>query len=169
MLTRPLHRIGIGGFALVVFLVPMVMLLWPGYVQSTNDEMTVLPAYSKFKCALCHTTADPSTGDAKLNAFGVDFQANGQVWDEALAMLNSDNDKCLNGFELGDKDGDGVFDHPGEIVEHSNPGDSSDCSIALTVQTWGKIKEVFRSEMRNYLDYIGEDGPDGEDWAPHFP
>jgi hypothetical protein len=167
MVKRPLHRIIVGGFALVVFLVPIIMLVWPGYVESTTDQMSILPAFNKFKCVLCHTSADPSAGDAGLNAFGVDFDKNGRVWDRELAMLNSDNDKCLNGFELGDQDGDGIFDHPGEAIEHSNPGDSSDCSIALTVQTWGKIKEVFRSEMREYLEMIDED--EDEDWEPHFP
>jgi hypothetical protein len=158
----------VGGFALVVFLAPMILLLWPGYVESTTDQMVLLPAYTKFKCALCHTAAEPSKDNADLNSFGVDFADNGRVWDRALAMLNSDNDKCLNGFELGDQDGDGVFDHAGEAVEHSNPGDSADCSIALTVQTWGRIKEVFRSEMREYLDLLGEDD-DEHERGPHFP
>ena len=167
MFGRPLHRIVIGGFTFVVFLAPVIMLLWPGYVESTTDQMALLPAYNKFKCALCHTTDNPTVADAGLNTFGVDFDKNGQVWDRSLAVLNSDNDKCLNGFELGDEDGDGIFDHPGEAVEHSNPGDSSDCSIALTVQTWGKIKEVFRSEMREYLELLEED--DEDEWAPHFP
>ncbi|MEJ2720111.1 MAG: hypothetical protein P8181_03080 [bacterium] len=151
MSARRLYRIVMSGVALVMFLVPVAMLLWPGYVESTTEEMSVLPAYSKFRCALCHTSADPAQGDAGLNAFGVDFDENGRVWDVTLAMLNSDNDKCLNGFELGDSDGDGFFDHAGEHVEHSNPGDPADCSIALTIQTWGKIKEVFRGEMRNYF------------------
>lgn len=154
----------------MVFLVPMIMLLWPGYVESTTDQMSVLPAYNKFKCGLCHTTAAPTQGNAELNAFGVDFDNNGRVWDRTLALLNSDNDKCLNGFELGDKDGDGVFDYSGEALEHSNPGDSADCSIALTEQTWGTIKALFRSEMREYIELLDEDeGEDEDEWAPHFP
>ncbi|MBP2681917.1 MAG: hypothetical protein H6Q78_1780 [Candidatus Krumholzibacteriota bacterium] len=48
---------------------------------------------------------------------------------------------------------DGTFDYAGAVVEHSNPGDGRDCSIALTQQTWGKIKEVFRSELPDYLDF----------------
>jgi len=169
MLTRRLHKVLISGFAAAVFLTPLVMLLWPGHAESTTEEMVLLPAYSKFRCGLCHTSAEPTSGNADLNLFGVDFDKNGRVWDRTLAMINSDNDKCLNGFELGDKDGDGRFDHPGEPVEHSNPGDSSDCSIALTVQTWGKIKEVFRSEMREYLELIGEGDAADEEWSPHFP
>lgn len=166
MLARPLHKSILGGFVLVVFLTPLAMLLLPGHLAGTTDEMVLLPAYNKFKCILCHTSATPGVGAADLNVFGIDFRDNGSVWDRTLALLNSDNDKCLNGFELGDKDGDGVFDFTGEVLEHSNPGDSADCSIALTVQTWGKIKEVFRSEIRDFVD---EDDLQGDSWSLHFP
>lgn len=169
MSARLLYRVIIGGFALIMFMIPVAMLLWPGYVESTTDQMSLLPAYTKYKCLLCHTSAEPSQGDAALNDFGVDFDENGRVWDVTLAMLNSDNDKCLNGFELGDSDGDGFFDFAGDPMEHSNPGDPADCSIALSKQTWGKIKEVFRGEMRNYFGNWDDDELNGGQWGPHFP
>jgi len=55
------------------------------------------------------------------NAFGADFKANDSEWDQTLAMLNSDDDRCLNGFELGDENGDGMLDYPGQAMERSNP------------------------------------------------
>ena len=54
-----------------------------------------------------------------------------------------DGDKCSNGFELGDVNGDGVFDQAGLPQENSNPGDPSDCNIALTERTWSAIKKIF--------------------------
>lgn len=180
MTTKKKHRVAIAGFviaACVALLAALVMT--PRLATGTTDLMVRLPAYQKYKCALCHTSATPTAGSSALNAFGRDFSANENVWDKTLALLNSDDDKCLNGFELGDQNGDGVFDYFGQVLEHSNPGDPADCSIALTIQTWGKIKEVFRSEMPDYLEggdvYHFESGDvyyedfyrDG--WSIHFP
>jgi hypothetical protein len=172
MTTKGRHRIGVAGFILAACLAPLAALvLTPDSATSTTDLMSTLPAYQKYKCALCHTSATPIAGSSALNRFGRDFLANEKVWDRTLALLNSDEDKCLNGFELGDQDGDGVFDYPGQVIEHSNPGDGADCSIALSKQTWGTIKEIFRSEIPDYLE--GEDlrsgDPSRDVWSPHFP
>jgi hypothetical protein len=166
MSDNPLHRIVIGGFALAVVVAPMAMLLLADHVASTTESMIVLPAYNKYRCALCHVSATPTVGEADLNVFGVDFRDNGKVWNRTLAILNSDNDKCLNGFELGDQDGDGTYDYTGEVLEHSNPGDSADCSIALNERTWGVIKDIFRSEL---LEYFDEEDDDLDSWSLHFP
>ncbi|UCG51137.1 MAG: hypothetical protein JSW58_13190 [Candidatus Latescibacterota bacterium] len=166
MSDNPLHRIVIGGFALAAVVAPMAMLLLADHVASTTESMIVLPAYNKYRCALCHTTGSPTEGEADLSVFGVDFRDNGKIWNRTLALLNSDNDKCLNGFELGDQDGDGVYDYAGEVMEHSNPSDSADCSIALNVSTWGVLKEIFRSELQQYL---GDEELDFDSWSLHFP
>lgn len=155
MSTQRNHRLVLAGLALVAALAPITaVVLAPGDVTGTNDLMTRLPTYARYRCAICHTSASPVPGSASLNVFGNDFRNNDDVWDLALATLNSDGDRCLNGFELGDEDGDGTVDSAGQTVERSNPADGTDCSIALTRETWGKIKELFRSEMRNYF---GED------------
>ena len=152
MTTRKTHRLAIGGFVAAACLAPLAALVFaPGSATSTTDLMLTLPAYQKYKCAVCHTSATPTLESNALNAFGRDFDNNQKIWDRTLALLNSDDDKCLNGFELGDQDGDGAYDYAGQAVEHSNPGDPADCSIALTIQTWGMIKEVFRSELPEFL------------------
>lgn len=168
MSIRIFHKIVIGAVALALFGVPVAMLLVADPAVGTTDSMMRLPAFGKFKCALCHASATPTAGSSDLNAFGVDFVENGRVWDKTLAMMNSDGDKCLNGFELGDEDGDGVFDYAGDAIENSNPGDEADCSIALTKGTWGIIKDMFKNEMPNYLNEdLEEDSHD--DWSLHFP
>ena len=168
MLIRIFHKIVIGGLALALFGAPVAMLLDAPPAVGTTQSMMELPAYAKFRCALCHTSSAPTAGSTELSAFGVDFLENGQVWDKTLALLNSDGDKCLNGFELGDEDGNGIFDYAGEAIENSNPGDGADCSIALTKGTWGIIKNMFKNEMPNYLDEdLDEDSNDG--WSLHFP
>lgn len=168
MSTRLLYRIVTGLLAVAVFVAPVAMLLGPHPATGTTDSMMGLPAYGKFKCALCHTSATPTAVSHDLNVFGEDFLANGRIWDETLALMNSDNDKCLNGFEIGDEDGDGIFDYAGEAIENSNPGDEGDCTIALTKGTWGIIKEMFKSEMPDFLngdlEYEYHD-----DWSVHFP
>ncbi len=169
MLDKSTHRIIGAVIVVLACLAPVAALLGPQDAVGTTEFMIELPAYSKYQCALCHTSATPTAGAADLNVFGVDFQNNENIWDATLALLNSDNDKCLNGFEIGDQDGDGVYDYQGQAVEHANPGDGADCSIALTIQTWGKIKDVFRSELPNYLDGCEGDEDCFADWRAHFP
>lgn len=120
------------------------LLCAPGGAEATTNEMLKLPAYNTYQCTICHTVSRPTTGSAELNPFGVDFLLNGKVWNKTLALKNSDGDKCPNGFELADLNGDGTPDEPGGN-ENSNPG-VQDCNIALSKQTWGIIKELFSGE-----------------------
>ena len=59
-------------------------------------------------CITCHDNADGGSGCAMpqimscLNPFGLDFRANGNVWNDALALMDSDGDGYTNGEELGD-------------------------------------------------------------------
>jgi len=152
MRTALVNKIVFGGLAAVLVMAPAALLLLPQPAVSTDDAMRLLPSYNKFQCLLCHTVSNPTQQNNGLNAFGRDFRDNGQVWNAALAGINSDGDRCTNGFELGDVEGDGIYDHSGEVLEHSNPGDGTDCSIAVTRQTWGIIKEIFAEEIREYLE-----------------
>ena len=43
-------------------------------------------------------------GGGNRNAFGLDFHANGKVWNKTLCMKDSDGDGQTNGQELGDPD-----------------------------------------------------------------
>ena len=134
-LAIPLVFIGICGAA-------ALLLFGPRAASGTEALMGQLPSFSRFRCLICHTTAVPTEESKDLNTFGVDFMANGGVWDITLALKNSDNDACPNGFELGDRDGDGKLD-AGIAREHSNPGNPADCRVALTEGSWGKLKKLF--------------------------
>lgn len=166
------RKIVIAGLVLVACAAPLLgLLLAPESAVGTAGLMARLPAYERFKCALCHTSAAPVSGLAELNVFGVDFSAAGMEWNPTLAMLNSDDDRCLNGFELGDENGDGTLDYPGQTAERGNPADGADCSIAMSFQTWGYIKEVFRSEIQYYFDEeeLSRSQLFGDEEALHFP
>jgi hypothetical protein len=121
--------------------IALSFLVTPWTVSATEQYMLKLPAYHLYRCGICHVAPQPTPGDAKLNPFGVDFRKNGFTWDATLAAMNSDGDRCSNGFELRDQDGDGIVDGPG-IGERGNPGER-DCSISLTESSWGIIKEIF--------------------------
>ena len=125
---------------------PVVMLTVPELADGNTTLMQRLPAFSKFQCALCHTSASPTEASFDRNSFGRDFEANGNVWNAALAAKNSDGDRCTNGFELGDIDGDGRPDHGIPGVENSNPG-VPDCTLPVDAVTWGVIKEIFAREL----------------------
>ncbi len=178
MSVRKLHKIVFALFVAAACLALLAALVMsPQPATSTTDLMLRLPAYQKYKCALCHTSAAPTLESNALNAFGRDFAANESLWDRTLALVNSDDDKCLNGFELGDQEGDGVYDYAGQALEHSNPSDPADCSIALTMKTWGKIKEIFRSELPDFLqdqdvgenENVNEEDLHAAAWPVHFP
>lgn len=146
MPTYRIHKVLFALFAAGLLATPVAMLLAPEAADGNTTLMQRLPAFNKFKCVLCHTTVTPTPVDFALNAFGADFQANGNVWDAALAAKNSDGDRCSNGFELGDVDGDGVYDQGPDILENSNPG-VADCTLPVDPVTWGVIKEIFSREM----------------------
>lgn len=158
-----LHKIAFGAVALGLLVLPALLLVLPAGVESSEQAMANLPAFNKFKCQICHVGAQPTAEDNALNNFGRDFQSNGMIWNAALAQKNSDGDRCSNGFELGDPDGDGIFDNGADVVEHSNPGDPTDCAVALTVGTWSVIKSIFGSEMQQYEFELQED------FSPYFP
>lgn len=115
-----------------------------GGARATNLDMSRLPVVVPNLCASCHTVASPTAGNAGLNPFGLDFRANGRIWDSDLAALDSDGDGCLNGIEVGDSDGDGRAD--GNVTSQAgNPGVAGDCGSGppFDETTWGAIKAMF--------------------------
>lgn len=115
-----------------------------GQARATNLDMSRLPVVVPNLCASCHTSASPTASSAGLNPFGLDFRANGRVWDSDLAALDSDGDGCLNGIEVGDSDGDGRAD--GNVTSQAgNPGVAGDCGSGppFDETTWGAIKAMF--------------------------
>jgi len=106
-----------------------------------------LPVTAPNLCLACHDVEAPTAGNAVLNVFGLDFLANGRLWDSNLAQLDSDDDGCLNGVEIGDSDGDGNPD--GNVTEQAgNPGVFDDCGSGALVdeKTWGTLKAMFDGE-----------------------
>jgi hypothetical protein len=104
--------------------------------------MNRLPAVTPFRCLNCHEVQDPSAASASLNSFGQDFQTNNFRWDRTLAQKNSDGDSCLNGFEVGDADGNGQLD-AAATAERKNPGEN-DCALQISPEAWTALKQLFR-------------------------
>lgn len=132
-----------GRGAAIVVMVALAALC-AGQAEATNLDMSRLPVVVPNLCASCHTAASPTAGNAGLNPFGLDFRANGRIWDLDLAALDSDGDGCLNGIEVGDSDGDGRAD--GNVTSQAgNPGVAGDCGSGppFDETTWGAIKAMF--------------------------
>jgi hypothetical protein len=91
---------------------------------------------------------NPTIANAPLNPFGTDFHANGDKWDNTLALLDSDGDGFKNGIELGDDEGDGIANIS---KERSNPGNSEDKPSSVDEQSWGIIKKLFTDEQRRLM------------------
>ena len=122
----------------------LVVLFGCGGALATEADMLELPVSSPNLCFACHLETSPTPGDNDLNPFGLDFLENGRVWDSNLAQLNSDDDACLNGVEVGDSDGDGEAD--GNVTEQSgNPGVADECGSSHLVdeKTWDALKAMF--------------------------
>lgn len=111
---------------------------------ATEVDQAQLPVAVPNLCASCHVDNNPSPANFELNSFGVDFLANGRIWDANLANLDSDRDGCLNGVEVGDSDGDGEPD--GNVESQAgNPGVYDECGSGSLVdeKTWGALKAMF--------------------------
>ena len=111
---------------------------------ATEVDQARLPVTVPNLCLSCHLDAQPSPANFELNPFGVDYLANGRIWDPNLANLDSDGDGCLNGVEVGDSDGDGEPD--GNVESQAgNPGIPDECGSGSLVdeKTWGALKAMF--------------------------
>jgi hypothetical protein len=138
------------GLALVFL--PAALFFVPHEAVGTEAMMQKLPAYERYRCLLCHVTASPTPVQHNLNPFGNDFLNNNSLWDPTLAQLNSDGDRCSNGAEIGDRDGDGIHDDAAaQPRELSNPGNPSDCTSPIDPATWGIIKEIFSREINLFV------------------
>ena len=127
-------RISVGVYLLCAF-----ALAAAGAVYGEEVYMKKLPVYRTYRCAICHKSAQPVSGQ-DLNAFGVDFRSNSFEWNYALASKDSDADGFRNGLELGDENGDGI---PEIAVERSNPGDPLNTPNSVDRSTWGILKSLF--------------------------
>ena len=132
----------------LITLVVCILAFGSGALLSNETLMSKLPVYERYKCALCHTASDPVIGNAPLNAFGDDFHANGDKWDNTLALKDSDQDGFTNGMEIGDAEGDGV---PDISQERSNPGNPLDKPSSVSEDSWGIIKKLFKDPQRSLM------------------
>lgn len=124
--------------------VAVLVLTFASAGWATDLDMAQIPVTNPNLCLTCHLTENPGPGAFALNLFGEDFLANGRVWDSTLAQLDSDDDGCLNGVEVGDSDGDGQPD--GNVDEQAgNPGVDDECGAGSLVdeRTWGALKAMF--------------------------
>jgi hypothetical protein len=111
---------------------------------ATEADMARLPLSAPNLCLSCHVVDQPTPTSFDLNPFGIDYLANGRLWDSSLANLDSDGDGCLNGVEVGDSDGDGEADGNVE-AQAGNPGIPDECGSGSLVdeKTWGALKAMF--------------------------
>lgn len=131
----------------------VILTLGVGVSYATEADMLALPSYTRYGCLNCHNGSGvtqsfvPAGAEAlKMNVFGVAWLNNGKTWDEILASLNSDNDGCTNGFELGDPSGTWRVGQARPIIpvaDQNNPGNASDCALPLNDQSWGVLKALF--------------------------
>jgi hypothetical protein len=136
VLSTPLRRIWPAVVAAVV------MLSVAGAAVATEEDMAQLPVVVPNLCLTCHNIMTPMPGETELNPFGADFLDNGRIWSPALAQLDSDEDGCLNGVEIGDVDGDGRAD--GNVDRQTgNPGIAGDCTTVVGERTWTALKALF--------------------------
>ncbi len=131
-----------------VVLVVCIAAFASGALLSTETLMSKLPLYERYQCALCHSSSELMIGNAPLNAFGIDFHANGDKWDSTLAMKDSDQDGFANGIEIGDDEGDGI---PNISMERSNPGNPLDKPSSVDEESWGIIKKLFTDPRRSSM------------------
>ena len=127
----------------IIFIIVCAFVLIDGVLLGTDDHMLILPVFTHFKCAICHSDGSPTPGNEDLNLFGVDFLDNGMKWNQTLAEKDSDHDGFPNGQELGDELGDGV---PEVQVERSNPGDPDNYPSSIDETTWGILKSIFNDK-----------------------
>lgn len=130
----------VAAFAVAIAGIPLLLVV--GEASGTEEMMAKLPSSSRFGCRICHVSSTPTLESSDVNPFGSDFATNGFVWNLVLAQKNSDGDGCPNGFELGDRNGDGKLD-AGLLEEPGNPGSPDDCVVAIDEATWGKLKKLF--------------------------
>ena len=123
----------------IASLVVVMGLCLPVLATQADMDNQLPPQTDPFACLICHQSADGSG----LNLFGVDFLGNDRLWNRILAEMDSDGDGCVNGFELGDVDGDGENDgNVGDL--QSNPGVIGDCGGAtVDSRTWGELRALF--------------------------
>lgn len=92
-----------------------------------------------FSCNSCH----------KSGKFLSAFKDNGNVWNKALAVLDSDGDGASNGVELQDPEGKWRENNPDPNIpgwNTYNPDDSGSTPPYADVEplSWGRVKALFK-------------------------
>jgi len=103
------------------------------------------------KCANCHLRPQ---GTGSRNAFGLDFDSQGEQWTTALSAVDSDGDGITNGQELQDPLGSWIEgqNNPGDPVQVSSPGRVSSLPGERLIQITEinfTIDEQYRVELTN--------------------
>jgi hypothetical protein len=124
-----------------ILLIVCAAVLLGGVLEGREDYMLTLPVYRRYMCTNCHISPTPTAVSADLNLFGRDFRDNSYIWNNALAVKDSDGDNYANGIEVGDENGDGVAEI---VIERSNPGDPLNNPNSIDKDTWGIIKSLFK-------------------------
>lgn len=98
-----------------------------------------IPNGDAFGCNSCH----------KSGKFLTAFKNNGNVWNKALAVKDSDGDRASNGVELQDPEGKWRENNPNPKVpgwSTFNPDDAGSTPPYADVEpvSWGRVKALFR-------------------------
>lgn len=98
-----------------------------------------IPNGNVFGCDTCHTS----------RKFLTAFKNNGNVWNKALAVKDSDGDRASNGVELQDPQGKWRENNPNPKVpgwSTYNPDSSGSTPPYADVEpvSWGRVKALFR-------------------------
>ncbi|MEM6956086.1 MAG: MopE-related protein [Myxococcota bacterium] len=138
----------------------------PNQAMANNDAGQSQP------CITCHNNPNggagcvgtdlASTEPPCLNAFGLAFRANGTVWSNALAELDSDGDGFTNGQELQDPTGTWVFPQttPGTSDYVTEPGSAE--STPGLVDGDGDGYCWFGQDLDENGDCLGEEENNGQ-------
>jgi hypothetical protein len=122
-----------------VFIGAGVFLIAAATTFAYSSYVVKIPNGDVFGCNSCH----------KSEKFLTAFKNNGNVWNKALAVKDSDGDRASNGVELQDPEGKWRENSPDPKVpgwNTYNPDDAGSTPPYADVEplSWGRVKALFR-------------------------